>query len=104
MLPPSHIDMLSNLVLQSNAAINRYLLERQQLHKDLAMLKKHKVRVAIRLTPDRPSVASLKPCPQRQFVTRGSEAFKDTVEVGDVLAHARAGSQETHTGVLGPLA
>ncbi len=34
----------SNLVLQSNAAINRYLLERQQLHKDLALLRKHKVR------------------------------------------------------------
>ncbi|GLI61518.1 hypothetical protein VaNZ11_003898, partial [Volvox africanus] len=42
MLPPSHIDMLSNLVLQSNAAINRYLLERQQLHKELALLRRHK--------------------------------------------------------------
>lgn len=43
MLPPAQIDMLSNLVLQSNAAINRYLVERQGLHTEITTLNKHKV-------------------------------------------------------------
>ncbi|MEW5299794.1 MAG: hypothetical protein WDW36_002772 [Sanguina aurantia] len=42
MLPPAQIDMLSNLVLQSNAAINRYLVERQGLHTEITTLNKHK--------------------------------------------------------------